>query len=228
MSEHGNQGGSENVGSNDPMIPEEPQDFLTVSGHEQRARQSTIVFVALFAVGIGALFFMVKKSKPMAAVAAESQTEQAQIEAAITRLTGVSSEMMTHMDEIVAKFHDFETVEQVQVDELAKNPFSIDVSGQTLKIEDDRDGSQEIDPMVLLEQQVQSQAKHLELLSILREADDNRCMIDDTICRTGDIIKGFQIEHIGTNQVELQWVTDQMALSPDELNRLKVILKLTE
>ena len=203
------------------------QEFLTVSGHEQRVRQSTIVFSVLFAVGVGALFFMVKKAKPMAAIASESQTEEAQIEAAITRLTGVSSEMMTHMDEIVDKFHEFENVQQIGVGELAKNPFSIEVYGQTLKIEEEND-VQDIDPILLLEQQVKERAKALELLSILRESDDNRCMIDDTICRVGDVIKGFKVLHIGSNQVELKWVTDEDGFSTIELERLKVILKLTE
>ena len=207
---------------------EEPQELLTVSGHEDRVRQSTIVFAAMFVVGIGALFFMVKKSKPMAAIASETNTEEVQIEAAITRLTGVSTEMMTHMDEIVAKFHEFENIQQVGVGELSKNPFSIEVYGQTLKLDDDNDGFQEIEPIVLLEQQVRSRAKELELLSILKEGNDARCMIDDTICRSGDVIKGFKILHIGSNQVQLQWVTDESQFSASEMERLKVILKLTE
>ena len=42
--------------------------------------------------------------------------------------------MMTHMDEIVAKFHEFENIQQVGVGELSKNPFSIEVYGQNPEI----------------------------------------------------------------------------------------------
>lgn len=227
MRENEKQDAVETNTMSDLEASEETQERLTVSGHEQRVRQSTVVFAVLFVIGVGALFFMVKKAKPMAAIASESKTEEAQIEAAITRLTGVSSEMMTHMDEIVDKFHEFENVQQIGVGELTKNPFSIEVYGQTLNL-DDESKVQEVDPILLLEQQVKERAQALELLSILRESGNNRCMIDDTICRVGDVIKGFTVLHIGFNQVELQWATDENEFSTRELERLKVILKLTE
>lgn len=105
-------------------------EYLTVAGKTQKARQSTFVVAALFVVGLAVLGVMVKKCqfKPAAAAAATAKSEDTQIEAAIGRLTGVSAEMNTRMDQIVQKFHEFSAVVQVAVDELAKNPFELEAS----------------------------------------------------------------------------------------------------
>jgi hypothetical protein len=108
----------------------EATEYLTVAGKTQKARQSTMVVAVLFVVGLAVLGVMVKKCqfKPAAAAAATAKSEDSQIEAAISRLTGVSAEMNTRMDQIVQKFHEFSAVVQVAVDELAKNPFELEAS----------------------------------------------------------------------------------------------------
>jgi hypothetical protein len=117
-------------GPADPSAQAEATEYLTVAGKTQKARQSTVAVVVLFVVGLAVLGVMVKKCqfKPAAAAAATARSEDTQIEAAISRLTGVSAEMNTRMDQIVQKFHEFSAVVQVAVDELAKNPFELEAA----------------------------------------------------------------------------------------------------
>ena len=103
------------------------QEYLTVANQENRARNSTIMLAVLFIIGMLCLWFMIRKSSPQSASAEVVETEEAQIESAISRLTGVKSEMFNKMDEIVRKFYEFSDVLQVQVNELVKNPFKIEL-----------------------------------------------------------------------------------------------------
>ena len=72
----------------------------------------------LVGIGLLGLMLMIRRSQPQAASAAPAAGDQTKIEAAITRLTGVRSEMADRMDEIVKKFYEFSDVVQVKVDEL--------------------------------------------------------------------------------------------------------------
>jgi len=93
-------------GSNAADSAEETQEqeYLTVAAHNKNVRKSTMLLVALFAIGLLCLLFMIKKSTPQKATAAVLSPEETRIEAAITRLTGVRSEMFNQMDEIVKNF----------------------------------------------------------------------------------------------------------------------------
>lgn len=276
-----------------------PQEYLTVAGKTQRTRQSTLVVIVMFVIGLVVLGVMVKKCQPKAAAAAPAKDEESQIETAIGRLTGVSAEMTSRMDQIMQKFHDFSAVVQVAVDELAKNPFELQAEAQkqedpgTLspvestptvpatqvevqvqnpstptpvaapvpaatpeeaatrltaaeakqreaeeaKIREEakrrqaeetkrlaaeeakrRDAEQALQQY---QQKVKSKATELKLQSILQSSAGTRCMIDDTLVRVGDQVKGFQVIQIGDNCVHLLWSEPPM---PD----IKIILKITE
>ena len=82
------------------------QEYLTVAAPGKRTRKSTIFLAVLFIIGLLCLGYMIKKSTPQAASAASDVTEETQLEAAITRITGVKSEMFSSMDEIVNKFYE--------------------------------------------------------------------------------------------------------------------------
>ncbi|MBP8304267.1 MAG: hypothetical protein KBE04_09090 [Phycisphaerae bacterium] len=71
------------------------------------------------------------------------------------------------------------------------------------------------------QQQVRSRAGNLRLQSILQSGEDTRCLIDDTLVRIGDQVKGFRVMEIGDHWVQLQW---SEAGTPD----LVVTLRMTE
>jgi preprotein translocase subunit SecG len=191
-------------------------EYLTIASHGKRVRKSTTLLAVLFVIGLLCLWFMIKKSTPKAASAAAGKTEDALIETAIARLTGVKSAMFSRMDEIVGKFYEFSDVPQVKVNELAKNPFELETFLANLE---EKPGAEEkgneIDANMLW-QQMRLKSQGMQLWSIVQSNQGNRCMIDDKILREGDSIKGFKVRQIGDIFVKL------------ESNGVEIVLKLSE
>ena len=175
-------------------------EFLTVSSHGKRVRKTTTLLAVLFIVGLVCLWFMIKKSTPNAASAANGKTEDTLVETAIARLTGVKTEMFGRMDEIVGKFYEFSEVPQVKANELAKNPFELETTSGNLK-----SGTEsEMDARALWQQQLRQNSKGMQLWSIMQTQQGYRCMIDDEILSEGDSINGFKVSQIGDNFVKLE------------------------
>lgn len=215
----------------EPEIPAEAQagsqcDYLTVSGRGQHVRNTTIFVVVMFVLGILSLGMMVKKTRPQAAQAAAADTEEANIEAAISRLTGVRSEMMDRMDDILVKFSEFTSVEQVTVSELAKNPFQLEMLMQNVDVEI----VETIPPdrTVMFKQQMLKEADGLELLSIMNSEQGLRCVIGDLIVMEGDRVKNFELLRVLERQVELQWHPQSTDLEDVDVTQLRTVLKLAE
>ncbi len=184
-----------------PDAPE--QQYLTVSSRTRQTRKSTVILAALFAIGILCLFVMIKKSAPKTASAAGNDAEEARIESAISKITGVRSEMYDRMDEIVGKFYEFSDVKQVGVQELAKNPFEHQMfSSEMPKKADNQnaDGMAEL----LRQQQLWQQSSQMQLLTIMQSDQGNCCMIDDKILYKGDRIRDFIVTEVGDNSVKLE------------------------
>ena len=171
---------------------------------------------------------MIKKSSPQAASAAADQTEGVKIEAAITRLTGVKSEVFGRMDEIVSKFYEFSDVLQVQVGELVKNPFRLQMflAGEETEV---AEMVTEVDAETLWRQQIQQKAKGLELLSIMQTGRGNCCMIGSDILYEGDSTEGFKVRQIGDSSVKLEWEPkrDEKRLGIQS-ESVEVVLRLSE
>ena len=192
------------------------QEYLTVATQRKQVRKTTILLAVLFGIGLLSLWLMIKKSASQTA-AASVDTEEAQIETAITRLTGVRSEMFNRMDEIVKKFYEFSDVPQVQANELVKNPFELETFLGDVKVTPDteeRDYDSEAERM--RRQQLRQQTKNLELLSIMQSDQGNCCMIDDSILYEGDSIRGFRVCQIGDGFVKLK------------CGDVEIVLKLSE
>jgi len=195
--------------------PAQEQEYLTVADQGNNTRKSTAMLIVLLAVGLLCLWFMIKKSTPQTSSATTIDTEETQIEIAITRLTGVRSEMFSRMDEIVKKFYEFSNIQQVKVSELVKNPFKLEIFFGNAKVGSDTE-ELGIDPEILRQQRLRQQAKQMQLLSIMATDGGNCCMIDDKILYEGDSIKDFNVRHIDNSFVKL------------ESEGMEVILKLLE
>lgn len=201
------------------------QEFLTVAARGKRARKSTTILAILFVAGLVCLGFMITKTAPEAASAATSQSEESRVEAALGRLTGIKSELFGKMDEIVQKFYEFSGVMQVEVNELAKDPFTLDLFPADLKQE----------PLVLESEQTdlasiwRQQTRNMRLLSIMCSDQGKSCMIGSKILREGDSIRDFTVRQIGDSFVKLQWSGERSAGTtgaPPEA--MEIVLKLSE
>lgn len=210
-------------------VPTAEQDYLTVAAHGKRARKSTAVLIVLFVIGLLCLWFMIKKSAPQAASATTVDVEQTKVEAALARLTGLKSEMFDRMDEIVKKFYEFSGVLQVQVNELAKNPFTLEVFLGEVKEEPVTENVSEADLAMIRQQQIRQKTKDMKLLSIMQSDQGNSCMIGNKILCEGDSIQGFTVREIGDSSVKLQWSGEHadgsVAVPSDSV---EIILKLSE
>jgi hypothetical protein len=221
--------GPEPAGAGQPS-PDEGQEFLTVSASKKNVQKSTILVAILVAIGLASLGFMIKKNRPQAALGQPSKDEQTQMAATITRITGISSEMLSRMDQIVKKFYEFSDVFQVGVNELSKNPFQVEAYAATLK-----DQPQAVDEpddaaraSLIRRQQLKNKAASLKLVSIMRSGQESVCMINDELLRRGDSIGGFIIVNIGSESVLL---TGSPSGQPDptvDADRLTVELKLAQ
>jgi len=208
--------------------PREEQ-YLTVAAHERRTRRSTILLAVLFIIGLLCLGFMIKKSTPTSALGTTVDTEEAEIETALARLTGAKTEMFNRMDEIVKKFYEFSNVLQVKVGELAKNPFTLELFMMAAKEGPDAEEGPKVDAAVVWRQEIQRRAADLQLLSIMRSDQGNCCMIGDKILREGDATDGFEVRTIGDDFVKLEWNLERDDRPAGaESNRVDVVLRLPE
>ena len=112
---------------------------------------------------------MIKKSTPQTASAASAVTEETRIEIAIARLTGIKSQIFNKMDQMVKKFYEFSEVPQVQVNDLVKNPFELEVFVANLKKEAHgaEGDTPKIDAKMLWQQQMRQEAEDMQLSSIM-------------------------------------------------------------
>ena len=219
-------------GTEDSLVPKPPeaagkkaadgtqetqeQEYLTVATKGKQVRRTTILLAVLFGIGLLSLWFMIKKSAPQTA-AASAGTDEAQIEMAITRLTGVRSEIFSRMDEIVKKFYEFSDVQQVPVGELLKNPFELErFLDNVMETSDTGEGSSDIEAERMRQQRLRQRTKDLQLLSIMRSDQGNCCMIDDRILYKGDSIRGFKVCQISDSFIKL------------ESEGVEIVLKLSE
>jgi preprotein translocase subunit SecG len=217
------------AGQRDASIPGggETQEYLTVAANSKNLRKSTILVAILVAIGLIGLGYMIRKSQPQSASARPSKDDETKIEAAISRLTGVSSEMVSRMDEIVSKFYEFSDVFQVGVKELVKNPFEVGAFMGAIKEEGASAQDEKAKAALIHREMLKKQAAKLALLSVMRSEDGNACMINDRILQQGDSIEGFVVTRIAGNSVELSW--DGGEAGPDvETEDLTIQLKLAQ
>jgi hypothetical protein len=136
--------------------------------------------------------------------------------------------MFNSMDEIVNKFYEFSNVLQVQVNELVKNPFELELFLASLRGKASSEGKNlSIEAEMILRQQM----KDLQLWSIMQSEQGNCCMIDDKILYKGDTIKGFKVIEIGDSFVKLRHDFqdndngEHLANQPEDV---EIVLKLSQ
>ncbi len=177
------------------------EDFLTVSGHSKKVRQSTLMLAGLFVIAAAVVWFMVKKTTPASVEAATSQ-DQSQLEAALAQLSTMQHEVNTQMDSVVGRFYQFDNIEQVEVNELKKNPFERELG----KSQQKEDVQKEIqDQLKDLRDKARQQAAGLELWSITATPKGKCCMINEKLLYVGDSINELTVNQIGEKTVTLEF-----------------------
>jgi hypothetical protein len=177
-------------------------DYLTVAGHGKKLRQSTIMLCALFAVGAGVVFFMIKKTTPVAANAAPSQ-DQLQLEAALVQIEKMKKDMDSQMNTVVGRFYQFSNVSQISVDELKKNPFRRELDYGPVQTPDNETMAAQQRQMLMAE--ARNQSGKMELWSITSTPRGMCCMIGDKVYYVGDLVGAMKIQSIESKRVVLDY-----------------------
>lgn len=176
------------------------QDYITVSGQDQKVKQGTIVLAVLFAAGGLGIWFMVKQTTP-ATANAEATQEQTQLDSALAQLNQMKSEMDAQMNSVAGRFNHFSNVNQVAVDELKKNPFKREIS-----YANENDGPNEGDLQAeRLQQEAQILSMSMELWTITATPKGDCCMINDKVLYVGDTYNEMTVTDIGQKNVMLSY-----------------------
>jgi preprotein translocase subunit SecG len=188
---------------NHDLTSDSQQDFLTVSTRDQAVKRGTIILAILFAIGIGALVVMIRKSAP-APAAADDQSQKNTLAVAVAQITGLRKELAGDMHS--AMLYELSNVEkkQVKVNELKKNPFMLDKTGierASEAVPFTSDASQAARPLPA--EPPQMQVPGMRLLGIMLSPNGNSCMINDRIVYKGDKIGGYEVLAINDDNVLL-------------------------
>lgn len=176
------------------------QQYLTVSGHGKKVRQSTLILGILFAVAGAAVWFMIQKTTPAAADAAPSEDQQ-QLDMALAQLSVMKNEMDDQMSSVAGRFDQFSNVNQIGVDELKKNPFRRELAYDP----DETNTDTVLAQRQQLEQEAQRRSVGLELWSITATPKGMCCMINDKVLYENDNINGLKVRSISENVVTLDF-----------------------
>jgi hypothetical protein len=188
------------------------EDFLVPTEHGKNTKQSTLVLIALFAVGALCVWFMIKKSTPNSANAAPNPEEE-KIAKAMVELTGIQDIFnKAKVEDIVGRFTQISAVDQVNVAELKKNPFRRDLVLGAAEPPAPNAADQES----VRKEEIKRQAGKLQLLSIMNSDKGDCCMINDKILNVGQAVDGFIVSKITPDAVELtnNGVTIQLKMVP--------------
>lgn len=179
------------------------EGYLTITPKDKSIKRGTILLAVVFGVGLVSLLVMIRKTSP-SAVTAEILSEEARIETAISKLTGIKTQFLNRMDQIVKKFHEFSNVKQVEVHELQKNPFTYEKHFKPLageaEFQDDLESSQS----AVIQSRLLRRVEKMQLLSIMETSNGRCCMIDDVVAHVGDYVNGFRVAAIRPASVELR------------------------
>jgi len=210
-----------------PQAGPADQEYVSVTSKGDSVRRSTIVVVILFAAGLLGLWFMIRKTTPQTASAETDAGEQTRIETAISQLTGLKSEMLGRMDTVLNRLYEFSDVQQIEVGQLAKNPFEMEIFG-VQATEPMAVGDGPTDLLAMHRQRAARRAADLQLQSIIHGSADNAadfCMINTEVLKVGARIDEFVIRGITRTQVVLAWAPEDADIQHEEI---QVVLKLAE
>ena len=186
----------------EPTESTDTQPYIHVRDRGKNVHRTTCLFGLLFFIGLLLLWFMIKKSVPSSTQAAAVAAEQVQIETAMAKLSGVSAEMNTGIEQIVNKFYEISDFEQIKVDELIKDPFRLESFGRGSS----RKGSDEfgLNLGLIIQQQLAEQVEKMVLITVMESGGVKCCMIDDELLYEGDRIKDFVVSRISVSEVVLR------------------------
>jgi len=169
-------------------------EVIELAVQEKHVRQTTLILIGAIAVAFAVIWFLHKKNTP-APAAATVVDQQAVIEASIAQLTGIKTDNVVQVDQLVKKFYEFADFGQVAADQLRENPF--------YRVQAVPDSAKDSSSGENAGANIQIEAKKMQLQSIMQSKYGNCCMIDGKLLYKGDKIGIFEIVEIDKTFVRL-------------------------
>lgn len=204
---------------NDPLPHDEPIEQTASAGDEEFAaegdfvdtprsgvNQNTVALMALVAVVVGVTYFMIVRSGPGKAEAADAQAEAAgaTINSFLSGGTDnirVIALMLQKTETVVNRFRAYPSTKQVPLEDLRTNPFHFGRAKAAKADLDDaavkRQRQEQIDSIL-------AAAKQLRLQSILIGGEHKSCIIDGKVYTQGQIVGRFTLLEIGSRSIIVQ------------------------
>lgn len=177
------------------------QEVYSAEPAKPRINQSTLVLIALVALGGGGLYLMHLKSGPKAAAAAEVQQASAAITSFLsdgTKNIGQMRQMLRDTEKVVDLFEKYPANTQVPIEKLRTNPFRVAAPSQAAGEPSDAtlQRRREAERQLAL-----AAVQKLQLQSVIHSDSQKACMVNNTMVREGQTVEGFVIERINSNAV---------------------------
>ena len=174
----------------------EQNEVIELAVQAKHVRQTTLILVGAIVIVFAAIWLIHRKATN-AQLNAAVVDPQMVVETAIAQLTGIKTENVDQVDQLVKKFYEFADFGQVGVHQLSKNPFNLsqalpDAAGNSSASKNSGAGD------------IQNNAKKMQLQSIMQSKYGNCCMIDDILLYKGDKINNFEIMEIGDGFIRLR------------------------
>jgi hypothetical protein len=179
------------------MEPENSQqsEIIQPQVQEKNVRQTTFILIGAIAIVFAGVWVMHKKNTPAKATAAVNE-QQLQIESAISQFTGINTQSVNQVDEIVKRFYEFADFGQVRPEQLKTDPFSLNWTAAIMPAPAGANKNAAAGSA--------SKSPKMELVSIGKSKYGNCCMIDDMLLYKGDKINGFEVVEIGDDFARLR------------------------
>jgi len=171
---------------------------------KNNVNRSAVILLITCLMGVGAIYLFGLRNKPKEATAQEQEVE-AKVDQVLAKLVDQQKKdetrkMFQDTDNMVQVFYDYPAKQQVEVEELQRNPFS--------RILAKDEGANDVDEALKRREQLRielsEKSAKFVLQSVLQGKKGFICQIDGNIYNEGEIIDGvFKIKKVQSESVIL-------------------------
>ena len=177
---------------------------MSFSQKPKQLNRSTLIILLSCGIGVLGIYLFSLRHKPKLASEHEKAVE-AQVDQALARFMDVEQQQKTNelfedTKEMVQIFYEYPAKQQVAVNELQRNPFSLMLARQ----EQTDDLNQSYMNEQRLRRELGKKLDQMKLQSVLRSTSGNKCLVDGEIYQVGSIIADtFKVKKIADESVTL-------------------------
>ena len=204
---------NENTGEYQNDSPDEQLNWVNGIGEEPSANSdiyipesdsnpnhASMILLGICVAAMVAVYLFGAKQRPREA-SPEQLAAEVQIDIALAKLVGASGKgkdanPLKNTEQMVQAFYEYPGRQQVLLDDLKKNPFSM-LALAAARVDDKQDQEE-------LETELKNKMSKMKLQSVVTMVSGNKCLIDGEVYSQGQVINDcYKIESINVDNVVL-------------------------